>query len=318
MNVRVTGANGFVGRCLVQRLHDCGHDVRGGCGAEGPAASPGSGRGEGRGHLEWVRLDVTDRTSVTAFLEGPCDAVIHLAGIASVRAANAKPAAAWAVNAGGTALVAEALAGARGRAGSDPLLLVASSAEVYSRGADRPYRETDPVGPTTAYAASKLGAELAALQTWRCTGLRVVVARPFPHIGPGQSAEFWVARRARVLLEAKRLGAPAVTVGDLTPVRDFLHVEDVVDAYIGLLTKGRPGETYNVASGQGVTLETVHAKLEALIGVHPVRERDAGEVRPDARPHLVGDAAKLRAATGWAPRRSLDDTLREVVDAQAD
>jgi len=65
-------------------------------------------------------------------------------------------------------------------------------------------------------------------------------------------------------------------------------------------------------------LETVHSTLESLIGVRPVREQDAAEIRTDARPYHVGDASKLRSATGWAPRRSLDDALREVVDAQAD
>ena len=156
------------------------------------------------------------------------------------------------------------------------------------------------------------------LQTWRDVGLRVVVARPFPHIGRGQAPHFWVVRRCRVLLDAKRTGAPAVAVGDLSPVRDFLHVDDVVEAYVALLGKGEAGETYNIASGCGVTLETVHAKLEQLIGVHPLHEHDAREARPVASAYLVGDAAKLRRATGWAPQRSLDDTLKEVVDAQAD
>jgi GDP-4-dehydro-6-deoxy-D-mannose reductase len=238
--------------------------------------------------------------------------------MALVRQANADPSTAWAVNAQGAARVALAFAEARRVTGSDPLLLVASSAEVYSSGHDRPHRETDPVGPASPYAGSKLGAELAALQTWRTVGLRVVVARPFPHIGRGQAEDFWVPRRCRVLIEAKRRGAPAVTVGDLSPVRDFLHVDDVVDAYMALLTHGQAGEIYNIASGCGVTLEAVHAKLEDLIGVHPLHERDAGEMRPDARPSLVGDATKLRSATGWAPHRSLEETLKEIVDAQAD
>jgi GDP-4-dehydro-6-deoxy-D-mannose reductase len=119
-----------------------------------------------------------------------------------------------------------------------------------------------------------------------------------------------------VLLEAKRCGASSIPVGDLSPIRDFLHVDDVVDAYVALLTEGRPGETYNVASGRAVTLGQVHAILEDLIGVHPVHERDSDDARPDARAYLVGDASKLRAATGWMPRRSLEDTLKEVVDAQ--
>src|SRR5207247_4339341 len=92
-------------------------------------------------------------------------------------------------------------------------------------------------------AGSKLGAELVGTSAWRDAGLRVVVARPFPHVGAGQAPTFWVAKRARVLLEAKRRGAPAVTVGDLSAVRDFLHVDDVVDAYVRLPEAGAPGDS---------------------------------------------------------------------------
>lgn len=318
MKVLVTGANGFVGTRMVRRLREAGHEVGGGYGVDTPTPARHAAAEGSNGSVRWFPLDVTDAATVATFVRERCDALIHLAGMASVRHANANPAAAWAVNAHGAAHVALALAEARRANGSDPLLLVVSSAEVYTPANGRAHRETDPVGPGSPYAASKLGAELTALQTWRSAGLRVVIARPFLHIGPGQAVEFWVARRCRVLLEAKRRGAPAVTVGDLSPVRDFLHVDDVVDAYMGLLTHGEAGEIYNIASGCGVTLEVVHAKLEELIGVHPVHERDAGEMRPDARPYLVGDASKLRRATGWAPRWSLEETLKEVVDAQAD
>jgi GDP-4-dehydro-6-deoxy-D-mannose reductase len=315
VKVLVTGANGFVGNRMVKRLSDAGHEVRAGYGADAPGLAQEASVGVGP--VRWLPLDVTDRDAVVTFVSEACDALVHLAGLALVRHANADPAAAWAVNALGTARVALALAEARRATGSDPLLLVASSAEVYSPARGRPHRETDPVGPASPYAASKLGAELAVLQTWRSAGLRVVVARPFPHLGRGQAVDFWVPRRCRVLVEAKRRGAPAVAVGDLSPVRDFLHVDDVVDAYMALLTHGRAGDIYNIASGCAVTLEAVHALLEELIGVHPLHERDDREMRPDARPYLVGDASKLRSATGWAPRRSLEETLKEVVDAQA-
>lgn len=313
MNVLVTGANGFVGSRMVTRLSGAGHDVVAGYGADAPRP-PQQGAGPGR--VQWRPLDVTNPGSVAEYVSAGGDALIHLAGLASVRQANADPVTAWAVNAQGAAEVAAALAQRRQATGADPLLLIVSSAEVYRPANGQPHRETDPVGPVSSYAASKLGAELAALEMWRSIGLRVVVARPFPHIGRGQAADFWVAQRCRALLEAKRRGAPAITVGDLNPVRDFLHVDDVVDAYLGLLAHGRAGEVYNIASGCAVTLEVVLAKLENLIGVHPLHERDAGEERPEARPYLVGDAAKLRAALGWVPQRSLDETLKEVVDAQ--
>jgi GDP-4-dehydro-6-deoxy-D-mannose reductase len=119
-----------------------------------------------------------------------------------------------------------------------------------------------------------------------------------------------------MLREVKQHGWPAVPVGDLTAVRDFLHVDDVADAYALLLKRGTPGEVYNIASGHEVTLDEIHTRLEALLDIRPKREVDGSQVRREARPYLVGDSTKLRAATGWSARRSLDDILRDVLDAQ--
>ena len=123
---------------------------------------------------------------------------------------------------------------------------------------------------------------------------------------------------AQRLRFAKRIGAPVVKVGNLEPVRDLLHVQDVVDAYVRLLGKGEPGEIYNVASGQGTSLEDLLFRMAGLLGVRAIPEADPELMRPADIPHLVGDAAKLRAATGWSPRRALDEILRDVLDAQAD
>jgi GDP-4-dehydro-6-deoxy-D-mannose reductase len=120
-----------------------------------------------------------------------------------------------------------------------------------------------------------------------------------------------------MLLDAKRLGAPAVKVGDLEPVREFLDVRDVVDAYARLLAQGTAGEIYNVARGEGTSFRDLFFGLADLIGVSVIPETDPKQMRPGAPPILIADPAKLRAATGWAPRYSLSDTLRQVVDAQA-
>src|SRR2546422_9770146 len=112
--------------------------------------------------------------------------------------------------------------------------------------------------------------------------------------------------------------SPVVKVGNLEPVREFLHVRDVVDAYVRLLGRGQPGETYNVGWGQGLPLEERFFRLAGLVGVRVIPEADPDLMRRADIPHLVGDAGKLRAATGWAPRYALDDTLRDVLDAQAD
>src|SRR5207245_5503919 len=154
------------------------------------------------------------------------------------------------VNAAGTARVVQVLAEAKRTGRADPVVLVVSTGEVYGAAPEpRPRRETDPVAPCSPYAASKAGAELAALEAWRRGGLRGIVARAFAHTGPGQDGRFVVPAFAQRLKLAKRAAAPVVKVGNLEPVREFLHVQDVVDAYARLLVKGQPGDIYNIASG---------------------------------------------------------------------
>lgn len=311
MKVLVTGADGFVGSWLLPRLRQEGHEViaanRPG-GASAAAPDPAT---------LTVPLELTDGDSVRRALAAQPDAVVHLAAVASGSDAGRDPAYAWLVNAVGTARVADELGRTRLEGRGDPLLLVASTGEVYGTGAATSRTETDPVQPVSAYAASKLGAEIAALEVQRRTGLRVIVVRAFPHTGRGQDERFVVPAFARRLLLAKRVGAPLVEVGNLEVVREFMHVSDVVEAYCRLLSAGVPGEVYNVASGVGVRLGDVFARLAEIVGHRAVAEASANLVRRVDIPFLVGDGAKLRAATGWRPVVSLEDTLTEVVHAQA-
>ncbi len=193
-----------------------------------------------------------------------------------------------------------------------------STAEVYGPGDRRPRVETDPVNPVSPYGASKLAAEIAALEVHRRTGLRVIVARAFPHSGRGQDNRFVLPAFARRLLLAKRVGAPAIEVGNLDVVREFNHVSDVVEAYCRLLVSGKPGEIYNVASGVGVSLRDVLDRMCQLVAYRVVPEISPTLLRRADIPYLVGNADKLKAATGWSPKVPLDAVLREVIDAQED
>ncbi len=223
------------------------------------------------------------------------------------------------MNAAGTARLAEAMGNARNRTNGDPLLLVVSTGEVYgAEGGGRSRTESDPLAPCSPYAASKLGAECAALEVHRRAGLRVVIARAFPHTGPGQSPRYVVPAFAQRIRAAGRLKAPVVKTGNLEPVRDFLDVRDVVEAYLALLTQGKAGEIYNVAGGHGRSLADIFRALAELEGIRAVPEVDAELTRPADIPHLVGDATKLRKATSWQPRIALEQTLKDLVNAQTD
>ena len=307
VNILVTGADGFVGSRLVPRLAGEGHRIR---------ALVRTGAKRRPVGVEVAELELRDQASVSAGVAGGWDAVVHLAAVASGVEARRDPGHAWEINAAGSARLCEAVAEGR-LEGKDPLLLLISTAEVYGAGRAQPRRETDLPVPCSPYAASKLAAEVAAFEVARRRGLRVVVARPFPHTGAGQDDRFVVPAFARRLRDASRAGAREVPVGNLTPVRDILHVEDVVDAYVLLLSRGRPGTVYNVASGEGISIEMVFRKLADLMSVAVKPRPDPALVREADIPHLVGDAGRLRQETGWVPRRTLDEALGEVVRAEA-
>jgi GDP-4-dehydro-6-deoxy-D-mannose reductase len=317
VKVLVTGAGGFVGRWLVPALLAGGHEVVGTLLPGEPSPElPGE---PGRPSARWTALDLGDSASVEAAVAEVPAAVVHLAALASGAEARRDPGRAWEVNAAGTARLADGLGRLRESGRGDPLLLLVSTAEVYGRLPEPALRrEDDPPAPVSPYAASKLGAEVAALEVARRTGLRLIIARAFPHTGPGQSDRYVVPAFARRLLAARRIGAPVVKTGSLDPVRDFLDVRDVVAAYSALLARGQAGRVYNVASGQGHALADIFTRLAGLVGVRAIPEVDHALVRSGDLMHLVGDASRLRQDTGWHPRFTLDQTLRDLIDAQTD
>lgn len=315
MRVVITGAEGFAGRWLVRDLLAHGHQVVGGIRLGG---TPPAGLTEAeRVRVEWVEFDLLSLDTVERLAGFRADAVVHLAAVASGTDARQDPGYAWTVNAAGTARLCEAL-GRRAVDGSAPLVLVVSTGEVYGQGSGRPHREDDPLVPCSPYAASKLGAEIAAQEVARRTGLRVIVARPFPHTGPGQSEKYAIPAIAGRLRTARRIKAPVIKTGNLEPVRDYLDVRDVVAAYRCLLERGRPGTVYNVASGVARSLEGIVEDLTRVLEMRVIVEPDPALARANDLRHLVGDSSLLRRETGWAPAIDFDRTLRDLLDAQAD
>ena len=314
MRVLVTGADGFVGRRLVQALVDRGHEVTAAC---RPGWAPTADWLPGdAGRVRVVPLELADPDSVRAAVTDGADAVAHLAAVSSTSDARRDPGRAWQVNAVGTALLVDALA--ERPDAKRTRVLMASSAEVYGMGSAARRVETDPAQPVSVYAASKAGAEMAALAAWRRSGLRVIVARAFPHTGAGQPPQFVVPSFVARIKAARRSGAKTVPTGNLDPVRDLLDVRDVVGAYLALLDKGAPGEVYNVARGEGVAIRELLARLAALLQADVEPVPDPALTRNRDVPYLVGDPTKIERATGWRPTITLDETLRGVVDAEAD
>jgi GDP-4-dehydro-6-deoxy-D-mannose reductase len=286
----ITGGKGFVGQWLAAHLMDHGDEVA----------------------VIDIETDVADGAAVRRVMTDVApDAVYHLAAMTHVGESWENPSQVLRVNVLGTA---EILAAARA-VPSAPRVLVVSSAEVYGvvTPDQLPLGEDAPTVPASPYAASKLAAEAVALQAWRGYDQPVVVVRPFNHIGPGQSPNFFVPALAKRIVEARRSGATSLAVGTLTTRRDFTDVRDVVAAYRLLVESGELGGVYNVCSGVDVAMSEVAALLLGLAGTDLTLETDPALVRPVDVPVLRGDAHKLRAATGWLPRIPLATTLADVL-----
>ena len=301
MKVLVTGANGFVGPHLVTALLEAGHTV----------LATGS---QGQGHLpegvEFMSMDLTDRASVDQIPFGDLGGVIHLAGLAAVGPSFDEPLKYLTVN-GGLELNLFEAASAQG---ATPRFIIVSSGSLYDPKTPLPVTETSNVKCSSPYAVSKvLQEQLAGYYGNR--GFEYMVARPFNHIGPGQSQGFLVSDLAAQIATAERAGDTEILVGNLSAKRDFTDVRDIARAYVALLEHGRSGEVYNICTGQSVSGEDIlkgllaHAKNTEL---KPVV--DEAKLRPVDVPDIYGDHAKLTADTGWQPEIGLEQTLKDALE----
>jgi len=309
----VTGADGFVGRWLVRTARDTGIPVVAVLGPGG--VPPGEWRDPATGAppVETLVADLREPEAIRRIADVRPDAVVHLAAIASGAVARQDPVATVAVNSDATLRLATALART-----SAPRFLFASTAEVYGVEHSCAITEAAPVRPGSPYAASKAQAEAALAAVAAQDRLPVIVARAFPHTGPGQTTTYVLPALVARLRAAKRAGTRVVKAGNLDAVRDFLDVRDVVRAYLLLLDRGQPGEVYNVASGVGRRLTDCFEMIARLMDFAAAAEPDAALVRPGDIPVLIGDATKLRTATGWSPDIAFERTLEDLVHAQAD
>jgi len=316
MRALVTGAAGFVGQWLCQELLQRGWEVTGTRLSD--AVPPGALRQDERDAVQWIRCDVTSDTDIaTAMDRGRPDAVFHLAGVSFVPAVSQAPAAAFEVNVVAVARLLSEATRRRAAGMLDPTILVVGSGEQYGRHAApaQPLDELAELRPLNSYAASKAAQELVALAAHRHDGVRLVATRSFNHSGPGQDPRFLLPSLVQRAVALRATGAGAAPIGNTSPIRDFLHVADVVRAYVLLVERGTPGEVYNVASGTGIDVATLASRVLALAGVDAKLQVDASLVRPVEVPMLVGAATKLHATTGWTPERSLDSIILDLLRA---
>jgi GDP-4-dehydro-6-deoxy-D-mannose reductase len=287
MRVFVTGASGFVGRRLMRQLRGAGHDTH------------GADR----------EVDVTNLVAIRHALEQHVpEAIVHLAAMSSVATSWREPHLCYQQNFVGT----RTLLAAAHSACPDARILLIGSADQYAATAPaaKLIDETTPLRPRSPYARTKAAAEFLGMAAAR-RGQDVVRVRAFNHTGAGQPDLFVVSNFARQVARI-RLGhqEPVMRVGNLESVRDFLHVDDVLAAYLALLDPKVPADTYNIASGRSTSIQEVLDRLIKIAAIEPRVESDPDRWRETD--WLVGDASRLRSATGWQPSISLEAILDEL------
>jgi GDP-4-dehydro-6-deoxy-D-mannose reductase len=242
------------------------------------------------------------------------DAVIHLAAQSFVPESFRDPEGTLRVNLFGTLNLLKALRDARFEG---PMLFV-SSGDVYGLvpEAELPISESRLPAPRNPYAVSKLAAEALCCQWAATEGMRIVVARAFNHIGPGQSDRFAIAGFAHQLADIRRgKQEPVIVAGDLDVTRDFTDVRDVVAAYFALLEKGVSGERYNVCSGIERSVRSMLDRLIEIAGVEVEIRMDRARLRAAEQRRTVGDPNKIHATTGWQATTPIGDSLAAMLNA---
>ncbi len=308
-HILITGAAGFVGRHVIQalgplmgmndrifatRLRNDGIELPG---------------------VEWHELDLLDVPRIDAVVaEVNPTHVLHLAAASSVAQSISAPVNTWHVNLVGTLNLGSAIA----RLAPAATLLFVSSGEVYGRSfqAQGALSEDATPRPINVYARSKYAGELMLADVITGAG-RLVVLRPFNHIGPGQDERFVAASLAGQVARIELgLVVPTISTGDLSSERDFLDVRDVARAYAQLITSSEqlPAKsTYNICSGRTHPVSDLLEGLRHLAHV-PVEVRtDPARLRPNEIPRACGDCSAIEAAIGWRPRYSFEDTLIAVL-----
>jgi GDP-4-dehydro-6-deoxy-D-mannose reductase len=259
--------------------------------------------------------DITDEAAAErAIARHKPSIVVHLAAQSSAGQSAQAAEATWRVNFGGSFALASAIA----RHAPDGVFLFVSSSDIYGASFRQgPATEETPPAPLSAYASSKLAAELM-LRDVLPPSAKLIIARAFNHTGPGQDERFvlpsFAAQIARI--EAG-LCEPRLRVGNLSTGRDFMHVADVAEAYVRLLecAGGLPRlSVFNVTSGQTYRLEDLLGTLRGLACKPFEIEPDPRRMRASDIPCAKGDPARLKEVTGWTPRHPVNGLLRELLE----
>jgi len=309
-NVLVTGACGFIGSHLVERLMDEAASVR------------AFVHYNSFNHWGWLDSlpkdkkraldifagDIRDPNGVRTAVSG-IDVVFHLAALIAIPFSYHSPDSYVDTNIKGTLNLLQAC-----REQRVSRLLVTSTSEVYGTALTVPIDENHPRQGQSPYSATKIGADFLAESYWRSFNLPVVTVRPFNTYGPRQSARAVIPTIITQLLA----GSDTVQLGSRHPTRDFVYIRDTVEGFLALANADDAvlGESVNIATGQEISIGQLADSLIAQIKPEATVVCEDQRLRPTMSEveRLLGDNRKIRKLTGWTPRYTLETGLAETIN----
>ncbi len=313
MKIVITGAAGFVAGHFIDYLYD--NDID--CDILGlDRVSPRIDLSKyiDKIHIRFSIVDLMDKSSLKdAISTFEPEYILHLASFSSVAYSWKYPSESFTNNSNIFLNLIDVI---RETVPSCRVLSIGSSEEygnVSHR--DLPLKESQTINPVSPYAVARVSQEMMAKVYVKAYGLNIILTRSFNHIGPMQDDRFVVPSLISRILEIKKAGLQegVIETGDLTIIRDFVDVRDVVKAYYILLKKGTPGEIYNICSGKALALSDVVTYISDELGVKIQTKVNPQYIRPDDNREIVGSAYKIEAELGWRAERDIRDTIHDMI-----
>jgi GDP-4-dehydro-6-deoxy-D-mannose reductase len=266
-------------------------------------------------HLRCIELNLLDypvlEIALTAFFP---DYIVHLASFSSVGKSWEDPVKSFINNTNIFLNIVEILRKNKIKC----RFLSVGSSEEYGNVDETmlPLKESMHLFPVSPYAIARVSQEMLSQCYVVSYGVDIILTRSFNHIGPGQRDIFVVPSFVKQILEGVKAGNNKIilSTGDLSIVRDFIDVRDVVRAYYLLLEKGVSGELYNVCGGTGYALRDIIDMLAEIIKVNVAIETDNKKIRPNDNRIIIGDNSKIKSAVGWQPTIALRQSLHDLID----
>ena len=308
--VIVTGADGFIGSHLVEKLLEEGAKVKAFCyynsfNSYGWLDTLSKDKFS---QIEIFSGDIRDPNGVRTALKG-IDVVFHLAALIGIPYSYHSPDSYVDTNIKGTLNVLQAA-----RDTNAEKILVTSTSEVYGTALYVPIDEKHPLQPQSPYSATKIGADSIAESFFRAFELPVTIVRPFNTYGPRQSARAVIPTVITQVLA----GVKEVKLGDLSPRRDFNFVKDTCQGFVEIAKSDKStGESINIASGNDISIGEIADKIIKIINPDEVKiVEDAKRIRPlnSEVMRLLGSNEKLSKLTGWKQKYSMDKGLEETIN----